>query len=108
MEWLPARSRRPHTCSSPFSDLKIDHLPRVSIAYWHCGADISRFQSRRVIDPIADHADLMTFCLQLRNALYFVCGQKFCSDFADASLQGEMLCALLVITGKQYAADAHI
>ena len=35
-----SRSRRPRTCSSPFSGMEITHLPRVSIAYWHCGADI--------------------------------------------------------------------
>ena len=52
----------------------------------HGGANVGRFQGRRVVDPVADHADLTALRLQLRDALYFVCRQKSSSDFADASL----------------------
>ena len=46
-----SRSRRPRTCSSPFSGMEITHLPRVSIAYWHCGADIG------ILDHMCEHSD---------------------------------------------------
>ena len=46
-----SRSRRPRTCSSPFSSMEITHLPRVSIAYWHCGADIG------ILDHMCEHSD---------------------------------------------------
>ena len=35
-----SRSQRPHTITSPFSDMEIQTLPNVDIAYWHCGADL--------------------------------------------------------------------
>ena len=46
-----SRSRRPRTCSSPFSGMEITPRPRVSIAYWHCGADIG------ILDHMCEHSD---------------------------------------------------
>lgn len=34
-----SKSGKPHTSHSIFSSLKIEALPKVSIAYYHCGAD---------------------------------------------------------------------
>ncbi|MDY5111254.1 asparaginase [Faecalicoccus sp.] len=35
-----SQSQRPHTLTSPFSDMEIQKLPKVGIVYWHCDADL--------------------------------------------------------------------
>ncbi len=35
-----SQSQRPHTLTSPFSDMEIQKLPKVGITYWHCDADL--------------------------------------------------------------------
>ena len=46
-----SQSQRPHTIHSPFSDMDIQKLPKVGIAYWHCDADL------KILDYMAQEYD---------------------------------------------------
>ncbi len=63
----------------------------------HGNAHIGLFQRRRVIDPVTDHADIVSKFLEGSDLVELVFGQAVCVDLADAQLFSNDIGRVLVI-----------
>ena len=73
----------------------------------HGNAHSGGFQSRRIVDTVADHADSFSLILDCCNIADLFFRQQLRSDLSDTNLPGKVVSSFLIITGQQNDIRVH-
>ena len=73
----------------------------------HGYADIGLFQSRCIIDAVADHAHRLPLLLQRSDVLQLILRQTVCADLLYAETAANDVGRILVVAGQQHRLDLH-